>query len=164
MLETGLFFLLSWSAFLSAEAAGLTGQCFVLQTGCVATCVSPRTTHTHTRTHTHTHTHTHPLPWPSRRWNEIFHCRFVSHPSWVPCGGEKKSFIYITAQPEVSKLPFPLLSLLVRKGMLKSMNDWCLKVMDDFIMGVSAQSVKGRPPAAKNRVVAFLWLLTVMPT
>ena len=30
MLETGLFFLLSWSAFLSAEAAGLTGQCFVL--------------------------------------------------------------------------------------------------------------------------------------
>lgn len=29
MLETGLFFLLSWSAFLSAEAAGLTGQCFV---------------------------------------------------------------------------------------------------------------------------------------
>lgn len=31
MLETGLFFLLSWSAFLSAEAAGLTGQCFMLQ-------------------------------------------------------------------------------------------------------------------------------------
>lgn len=28
MLETGLFFLLSWSAFLSAEAASLTGQCF----------------------------------------------------------------------------------------------------------------------------------------
>lgn len=28
MLETGLFFLLSWSAFLSAEAAGLTGQCW----------------------------------------------------------------------------------------------------------------------------------------
>lgn len=27
MLETGLFFLLSWSAFLSAEAASLTGQC-----------------------------------------------------------------------------------------------------------------------------------------
>lgn len=27
LLETGLFFLLSWSAFLSAEAAGLTGQC-----------------------------------------------------------------------------------------------------------------------------------------
>lgn len=31
MLETGLFFLLSWSAFLSAEAAGLTGQYFMLQ-------------------------------------------------------------------------------------------------------------------------------------
>lgn len=29
MLETGLFFLLSWSAFLSAEAAGLTGQCWL---------------------------------------------------------------------------------------------------------------------------------------
>lgn len=27
LLETGLFFLLSWSAFLSAEAAGLTGVC-----------------------------------------------------------------------------------------------------------------------------------------
>lgn len=30
LLETGLFFLLSWSAFLSAEAAGLTGQYFTL--------------------------------------------------------------------------------------------------------------------------------------
>lgn len=30
MLETGLFFLLSWSAFLSAEAAGLTGKCCIL--------------------------------------------------------------------------------------------------------------------------------------
>lgn len=30
MLETGLFFLLSWSAFLSAEAAGLTGKGFHL--------------------------------------------------------------------------------------------------------------------------------------
>jgi sodium/hydrogen exchanger 9 len=30
MLETDLFFLLSWSAFLSAEAAGLTGQYVML--------------------------------------------------------------------------------------------------------------------------------------
>lgn len=30
MLETGLFFLLSWSAFLSAEAAGLTGKRCIL--------------------------------------------------------------------------------------------------------------------------------------
>lgn len=58
MLETGLFFLLSWSAFLSAEAAGLTGQYFMLHweldvwTVCPSLGVSTP-------------------PWLSRRWNKF---------------------------------------------------------------------------------------------
>lgn len=75
-----------------------------------------------------------PPPWPSRRWNGgpfLWVCVRISL-SWAPWGEEKLSSIYPTAQLEVSKLPFPLLSLLVRKGMLKSMIDWYTEVMDDF--------------------------------
>ena len=36
---------------------------------------------------------------------------------------KKKSIHYMTAQSEVSEVPLPLLSLLVRKGTLKSTND-----------------------------------------
>ena len=43
--------------------------------------------------------------------------------SWERKKKKKKSIHYMTAQSEVSEVPLPLLSLLVRKGTLKSTND-----------------------------------------
>lgn len=73
-------------------------------TGCVNTCVSRPSPSSPT--------------WPCRRWNGL--CQNQ------PLLGErkkKKSIHYMTAQSEVSEVPLPLLSLLVRKGTLKSTND-----------------------------------------
>lgn len=106
MLETGLFFLLSWSAFLSAEAAGLTGQCFFLGSPPdVWIPVFPAP-------------HQAPLPDPA---GGEMDCVRISL-SWER-KKKKKSIHYMTAQSEVSEVPLPLLSLLVRKGTLKSTND-----------------------------------------
>ena len=107
MLETGLFFLLSWSAFLSAEAAGLTGQCFVWAAHrmCEYLCFPPLT-----------------KP-PSLTLQEV---KWIVSESASPRRKKKKKCIhYMTAQSEVSKVPIPLLSLLVRKETLKSTNDRC---------------------------------------
>lgn len=63
--------------------------------------------------------------------------------SWE--GKKKKMHPLCDNQSEVSQVPIPLLSLLVRKGTLKSANDRCTDGWFDTLQ--SSQSVEGRTAA-----------------
>lgn len=130
MLETGLFFLLSWSAFLSAEAASLTGQCFILHCKlAVWMCVyAPGCT----------------PPWLSRKWDGvslIWVCVRISL-SWV-LGGEKNNNIHFVYNSFTESLQNIISSSLLagrvgvgeQKLVLKSTNDSSIEMMDDSTNG-----------------------------